>query len=56
MAEGEHHRFMTRLLEQAHFEKARISTIDGLRATSKTAGVWCAPRTHALPGAALRGR
>lgn len=32
MAEGEHHRFMTRLLEQAHFEKARISTIDGLRA------------------------
>ena len=32
MAEGEHHRFMVRLLEQAHFDKARISTIDGLRA------------------------
>ncbi len=32
MAEGEHHRFMVRLLEQVHFDKARISTIDGLRA------------------------
>lgn len=32
MAEGAHHVFMQRLLEQPHFDKARISTIDGLRA------------------------
>jgi len=32
MVEGEQHAFMQRLLAQARFEKARISTIDGLRA------------------------
>ena len=32
MAEGEHYRFMQRLLGSANFEDARITTIDGLRA------------------------
>jgi phosphomannomutase/phosphoglucomutase len=32
MAEGEQHVFMRRLLAQSHFDKARVSIIDGLRA------------------------
>jgi phosphomannomutase/phosphoglucomutase len=32
MAEGEHHKFMRKLLSAAQFDDARISTIDGLRA------------------------
>jgi len=30
-AEGEHYAFITKLLEQAHFPDARVTTIDGLR-------------------------